>query len=74
MQETAYEVYAGEFYVEEYYSVNRGGTYILISCDGKNNATRYKVLCDVTDIENDKIYNGTFVYSENSKCLVDITG
>ena len=70
----SYVTYTGEFYVEEYYSVNRGGTYILISCDSQNNATRYKVLCDVSDIENDKTYNGTFVYSESSKCLVDITG
>lgn len=54
------------------YSVNRGGCYILIRSSGETETTRYRVLCDVTEVEDDTNYNGFFVISENSQCLVDI--
>ena len=72
IQEEAFITYSGEFYVEECYSLNRGGTYILIRYGEENESVRYKVLCDVTEVENETGYNGTFVYSQHSKCLVEI--
>jgi hypothetical protein len=72
VQKEAYITYSGEFYVEDCYSVNGGGTYILIQYGEENESVRYKVLCDVTEIENETVYNGAFVYSQHSQCLVDI--
>lgn len=72
VQKEAYITYSGEFYVEECYSSNRSGSYILIRYGEENESARYKVLCDVTEIENATLYQGTFVYSKHSKCLVDI--
>lgn len=68
----AFKTYEGEFYVDRCYSVNRGGCYILIRSSGETETTRYRVLCDVTEVEDDTNYNGFFVISENSQCLVDI--
>ncbi len=70
--EESYEIYEGEFYVESCYFVTRGGTYIIIRHNDSEKEIRYKVLCDVEKIEDDTVYNGKFVYSKHSKCLVDI--
>ncbi len=67
----SYEQYKGSFTVEKYYYINRGGTYILIKF-GEQDAVRYKVLTDMPPIENGTTYNGTVVFSKNSRCLVDI--
>ena len=72
INENAFISYSGEFVVEECYSVSSGGTYIIIKCDEQDDAMRYKVLCDVNEIDNNTSYNGTFVYSKHSKCLVAI--
>lgn len=71
IQETAYEVYAGEYYVEECYG-SKTHVYITIKRDNQNKAKRYTVLCDVKDVENFTTYNGVMVYSKNSKYLLDI--
>ena len=72
IKENSYKTYTGEFFVEEYYFVNRSGTYMLIKLGSEDNSVRYRVLCDVPLIENSKMYNGTIVYSKRSKCLVNI--
>ena len=72
INEKAYVTYTGNFYVEECFFVNRGGSYILLKYEESNNSIRYKVLCDVSSIENNTEYVGTIVYSQNSKCLIDI--
>ena len=72
IKDEAYITYTGDFYVQECYFVNRGGNYILLSYDGLDKVVRYKALCDVSLISDDTVYNGTIVYSHNSKCLVDI--
>ena len=68
----SYEQYTGSFVVEKYYFVNRGGTYILIKLNEKENVVRYKVLTDMPSIQDGTAYNGTIVFSKHSKCLVDI--
>lgn len=72
INENAFISYSGEFVIEECYAVSRGGTYIFIKCSDQDNAIRYKVLCNVNEIEDNTTYNGTFVYSKHSKCLVAI--
>ena len=72
INENAYITYTGNFYVEKCYFVNRGGSYIVLKYEDSTKATRYKVLCDVSCIENDTQYYGTIVYSQRSKCLLDI--
>lgn len=71
MEKMSYTVYEGEFYVEEYYSAVRSGTYILIQEKGGKDSVRYKVVCDDLSVESDCHYYGYFVYSQNSKLLVD---
>ena len=72
INENAFISYSGEFVVEECYTVNRGGTHILIKCGEQDDSMRYKVLCSVNEIEDNTTYNGTIVYSKHSKCLVAI--
>ena len=72
INENAFVSYSGEFLVEECYSVSSGGTYILIKCGEQDDALRYKVLCIVNEIKDNTTYQGTFVYSKHSKCLVAI--
>ena len=71
MQETAYEVYAGEFYVEECYG-SKTHVYMTIKCDSQNKVKRYTVLCDVKEVENYTTYNGVIVYGKYSKYLLDM--
>lgn len=72
INENAFITYTGSFYVEECYSVNRGGTYILIKYENDQSSIRYKVLCDTSTIQNETLYFGSIIYSEHSKCLVGI--
>ena len=68
----SYEEYTGNFIVEKYYFVNRGGTYILIKFNEEEDAIRFKVLTDMPSIQEGFNYNGTIIFSKHSKCLVDI--
>lgn len=72
INENAFVSYSGEFAVEECYTVNRGGTYILIKCGEQDDSMRYKVLCDVKEIKDNTNYYGKLVYSKHAKCLVAI--
>ena len=71
IQETAYEVYAGEFYVEECYG-SKTHVYMTIKCDNQNKVKRYTVLCDVKEVDNYTTYNGVIVYGKYSKYLLDM--
>ena len=73
INQQSYVVYEGNFYVKECKSANRAGTYIYIKSSNSSNVIRYKVSCDVDKINNNTSYMGKFVYSKNSKILVDIT-
>jgi len=71
IEEKAYVKFEGKFYIEEYYQPYRSATYIRIIGGNDENAIRYKVLCDVGDIADNATYMGYFVFSRNSKSLVD---
>jgi glucan phosphoethanolaminetransferase (alkaline phosphatase superfamily) len=68
----SYEQYTGNFVVEKYYFVNRGGTYVLIRFNEEEDTIRFKVLTDMPSVQEGSTYNGTIVFSKHSKCLVDI--
>lgn len=72
INEQAFITYHGEFVVEDYYYVGRGGAYILLQCPEEQKSVRYQVLCDVPEVENGRVYQGEFVYSKRSKCLLNI--
>ena len=71
IQETSYETYTGDFFVEEYYG-SKTHVYITIKHSNQNKAKRYIVLCDVKEVENYTTYNGIIVYSKYSKYLLNI--
>ena len=72
IRENAYETYTGQFTVEDYFSTNRGRCYIIIKNPKSSHSFRYEVLCDTPDFELHTTYNGSFITSKNSKCLVNI--
>ena len=72
INENAYETYVGEFIIEDYFSTNRGRSYVIIKCNENTHSLRYEVLCDVPNFELYTIYEGSFTVSQNSKCLMDI--
>ena len=45
-----YVIYEGQFYVEDYYSVTKSGTYILIKTTSGTDAIRYRVACNNINI------------------------
>ena len=66
-----YVVYEGQFYVEDYYSVTKSDTYILIQTTNDTDIIRYRVACNNINIEPKSECCGYFVYSACSKYVVD---
>lgn len=66
-----YIVYEGRFYVEDYYTATRSGTFILIQTTNDSDAIRYQVACNNINTGTKGEYYGYFVYSADSKYVVD---
>lgn len=71
MREKAYVEYSGEFYVESYFST-KSGMYITIKRPEDKKIIRYRAPGNLTEIEDDTSYTGSFIFSKRSKVLVAI--
>ncbi len=71
IDDNAYTVYTGEFCVTDRYT-DKGGVYIMIKYPDQKKNVRYQLLCSDPFSDDETEYEGTLVYSERSKCIVDI--
>ncbi len=71
IDDNAYTVYTGEFYVVDSYT-DKGGRYVRIKYPNQKENVRYQLLCNDSFSEDETEYEGTIVYSTRSKCIVDI--
>lgn len=73
IKQQSYKKYMGEFYVEDYYKTSRSvSEYILIKLPNENYSTKYKIHESYIEIEPNTVYDGSFVYAEKSKTIVEI--
>lgn len=73
LNDQSYITYEGEFYIEEFKTMNRTSTYVFIKTPENEKAIRYTLVGDISNFENHLNCKGKFVYAAKSKFLLEVS-
>ncbi len=71
IDEKSYNVYEGEFHIEQIQYRNKGPTHVYIKFPNENDSKRYELPPNIS-IQTQKTYSGIIVIAKNSNVLLEI--